>query len=187
MAKENPTDVATEAIRSLRNSLHFAMLEAKNNVVMISGASPTVGKSFVSSYLAIVLAQAGQKVLLIDADMRKGYILKLFDQKVENGLSELLIGNINLNDAIKYSDIDNLNLVTKGSVPPNPSELLMGQRFTQFIQDASKEFDLVIIDTLTVLTVTDASIIGHHPDTSLMLARFNQPSLKEIAEAANLF
>ena len=187
MTKENPIDVATEAIRSLRNSLHFAMLEAKNNVVMISGASPTVGKSFVSSYLAIVLAQAGQKVLLIDADMRKGYILKFFDQKVENGLSELLIGNINLNDAIKDSGIDNLSLVTRGSFSPNPSELLMGQRFTQFIQDASKEFDLVIIDTLTVLTVTDASIIGHHPDTSLMLARFNHPSLKEIAEAANLF
>lgn len=126
MTKENPIDEATETIRSLRNSLHFAMLEAKNNVVKISGASPTVGKSFVSSYLAIVLAQAGQKVLLIDADMRKGYILKLFDQKVENGLSELL-------------------------------------------------------------TVTDASIIGHHPGTSLMLARFNQPSLKEIAVAANLF
>jgi tyrosine-protein kinase Etk/Wzc len=163
------------------------MLEAKNNVVMISGASPTVGKSFVSSNLATVLAQAGQKVLLIDADMRKGYIQKLFDQKVENGLSELLIGDINLNDAIKDSGIDNLSLVTRGSVPPNPSELLMGQRFTQFIQDASKEFDLVIIDTPPVLAVTDASIIGHHAGKSLMLDRFNQSSLKEIAAAANRF
>ena len=88
---------------------------------MISGASPTVGKYFVSSNLATVITQAGQKVLLIDADMRKGYIQKLFDQKAENGLSELLIGNINLNDAIKDSGIDNLSLVTRVSVPPNPS------------------------------------------------------------------
>jgi tyrosine-protein kinase Etk/Wzc len=87
-------------------------------------------------------------------------------------LSELLIGDFDLNDAIKNSGIDNLCLVTRGSVPPNPSELFMGQRFTQFMQDASKEFDLVIIDTQPVLAVTDASIIGHHEGTSLMLARF---------------
>ena len=187
VAKINPTDIAIEAIRSLRTSLHFAMLEAKNNVVMISGASPAVGKSFVSSNLATVLAQAGQKVLLIDADMRKGYIQKIFDQKVENGLSELLIGDINLNDAIKDSGIENLSVVTRGNIPPNPSELLMGQRFTQFIQDISTQFDLVIIDTPPVLAVTDASIIGHHAGTCLMLARFNQSSLKEIAAAANRF
>ena len=87
VAKENPTDSAIEAIRSLRTSLHFAMLEAKKNVVMISGASPMVGKSSVSTNLAAVIAQAGQKVILIDADMRKGYSHKLFNVTAEQGLS----------------------------------------------------------------------------------------------------
>ncbi|MEI6934232.1 tyrosine-protein kinase, partial [Klebsiella pneumoniae] len=78
LAVENPADLAIEAIRSLRTSLHFAMLEAKNNILMISGASPNAGKTFVSSNLASVIAQTGKKVLFIDADMRKGYIHKVF-------------------------------------------------------------------------------------------------------------
>ncbi|TRX57200.1 polysaccharide biosynthesis tyrosine autokinase [Thalassomonas sp. M1454] len=187
VAKENPTDLAVEAVRSLRTSLHFAMLEAKNNVVMISGASPGVGKSFISSNLATVLAQAGQKVLLIDADMRKGYMQKLFNLSWGNGLSELLSGKAQLQDVVKATDIENLSLITRGEVPPNPSELLMGQYYTKLIEQASKQYDLVIIDTPPILAVTDASIIGHHAGTSLMLARFNQSSLKEVAAAVNRF
>lgn len=187
VAKDNPADIAIEAIRSLRTSLHFAMLEAKNNVVMISGASPEVGKSFVSTNLATVIAQAGQKVLIIDADMRKGYVQKVYNRKAENGLSEHLIGDANLADIIKPTEIEHLDVITHGKFPPNPSELLMSERFSHFIESVSSQYDLVIIDTPPVLAVTDASIIGHHVGTSLMLARFNQSSLKEIAAAANRF
>ncbi|KGJ94221.1 polysaccharide biosynthesis tyrosine autokinase [Thalassotalea sp. ND16A] len=187
VAKENPTDLAVEAIRSLRTSLHFAMLEAKNNIVMISGASPTVGKSFVSANLATVLAQAGQNILIIDADMRKGYVQKLFEQNAENGLSEYLIGDNDLSSSIKQTKIENLSVITRGKIPPNPSELLMGQRFTELLEQVKNQYDLIIIDTPPVLAVTDASIIGHQVGTSLMLARFNQSSLKEIAAAAHRF
>ncbi len=187
VAKDNPTDLAVEAIRSLRTSLHFAMLEAKNNVVMISGASPEVGKSFVSANLATVLAQAGQKVLIVDADMRKGYLQKLFDLKWDIGLSDFLSGKKNFPEILKATAVDNLTLVSRGAVPPNPSELLMSQAFTDFIEQAQKGFDLVIIDTPPILAVTDPAIVGHHAGTSLMLARFAESSLKEIANAAERF
>ncbi|HCV76164.1 MAG TPA: tyrosine-protein kinase, partial [Pseudomonas sp.] len=100
-ALTHPTDLSTEALRSLRTSLHFAMIEAKNNILMISGPSPGVGKSFVSSNLAAVIAESGQRVLLIDGDMRKGYLHKLMNTKQQDGLSDLLSGRIALNDAIK--------------------------------------------------------------------------------------
>ncbi|WP_371375398.1 polysaccharide biosynthesis tyrosine autokinase [Thalassotalea aquiviva] len=187
LAHENPTDSALEALRSLRTSLHFAMLEAKNNVVMITGASPDVGKSFISSNLAIVLAQAGQKVLLIDADMRKGYIQKAFKAKAENGLSDVLLGTKTANDVIKSTETNNLDLITRGAVPTNPSEILMGKYLNELIQQVSKDYDIVLIDTPPILAVTDAAIIGKYAGTSFLLARYKQSHLKEIAYAANRF
>ncbi|MGC5209366.1 AAA family ATPase, partial [Escherichia coli] len=97
----NPADLAIEAIRGLRTSLHFAMMEARNNVLMISGASPNVGKTFVSSNLAAIIAQTGKKVLFIDTDMRKGYTHKLFNLSNDNGLSDVLSGKIEVSKAIK--------------------------------------------------------------------------------------
>lgn len=187
LAQINPTDMAIEALRSLRTSLHFAMLEAKNNVVMISGASPGIGKSFISTNLAAVIAQAGQRVLLIDGDMRKGYMHKTFNLKAEQGLSDHLVGDIDLASTIKTTAIENLSLVTRGQIPPNPSELLMSERFTNFIEQAAKDFDLVIIDTPPILAVTDSAIIGKHAGTSLMLARYDMSPLKEIITAVNRF
>ncbi|WNC70367.1 polysaccharide biosynthesis tyrosine autokinase [Thalassotalea nanhaiensis] len=187
LAEVNSSDMAIEAIRSLRTSLHFAMLEAKNNVVMISGASPEVGKSFVSSNLAAVIAQAGQKVLLVDGDMRKGYLQKVFNTQWDNGLSDHLIGDITFEQTVKDTSTDNLHIVTRGQVPPNPSELLMSEHFTNFINKASADYDLVIIDTPPILAVTDTAIIGNQAGTTLMLARYDMSPLKEIITAANRF
>ncbi|NMP16494.1 polysaccharide biosynthesis tyrosine autokinase [Thalassotalea sp. Y01] len=187
LAEVNPSDMAIEAIRSLRTSLHFAMLEAKNNVVMIAGASPEVGKSFIATNLATVIAQTGQKVLLIDGDMRKGYMHKILQIPAKPGLSDHLVGHIALEDAVMSSGIENLDFITRGEIPPNPSELLMGERFTKLIEHAQSHYDLVIIDTPPILAVTDAAIIGNQAGTSLMLARYDQSPLKEIITAANRF
>ncbi|KOY27250.1 polysaccharide biosynthesis tyrosine autokinase, partial [Vibrio parahaemolyticus] len=180
LAEANPADLSIEALRSLRTSLHFAMMEAKNNVLMISGPAPSIGKTFVSTNFAAVAAKTGQKVLLIDADMRKGYLQQCFGLRWDNGLSEYLSGKVAPSNIIKSTSIDNLNVVTRGQVPPNPSELLMHPRFKSFIDDMSAEYDLVIIDTPPVLAVTDPSIVGALAGTTLMVARFDQTTLKEI-------
>lgn len=180
LAEANPTDLAVEALRGLRTSLHFAMLEAKNNIVMIAGPAPSIGKSFISSNFAAVAAKTGQKVLIIDADMRKGYLHKQFGLTSENGLSDFLSGKKQEHEVVRDTEIENLHIVVKGQVPPNPSELLMHQRFRAFCEWASANYDLVLIDTPPILAVTDASIIAAFAGTTLMVGRFNQNTLKEI-------
>jgi tyrosine-protein kinase Etk/Wzc len=180
LAVNNPADLAVESLRSLRTSLHFATLEAKNNILMISGPSPAVGKSFVSCNLAAIIAQTGQKVLLVDADMRKGYLNKLFRLDVGNGLSDLLAGKIDLNTATHATEVDSLHVITRGQIPPNPSELLMHSNFTQFLENVSSQYDLVIIDTPPILAVTDAALVGRQAGTSLIVTRFGVNAAKEI-------
>ncbi|HAT4999877.1 tyrosine-protein kinase Wzc [Serratia marcescens] len=180
LAVGNPADLAIEAIRSLRTSLHFAMMEANNNVLMISGASPNIGKTFVSINLAAVIAQTGQRVLVIDADMRKGYSHALVGGDWKNGLSDLLSGKIGFEKAVQTTKITGMDFIPRGQIPPNPSELLMHSRFADLLREAGERYDLVLIDTPPVLAVTDASIIGRLVGTSLMVARFGINTVKEV-------
>lgn len=187
LAVGNPADLAIEAVRSLRTSLHFAMLEAKNNVLMICGASPNIGKTFVSINLAAVIAQTGQRVLVIDADMRKGYSHSLLNTDWHNGLSDILSAQITAMNSVRKTEIENLDFIPRGQIPPNPSELLMGSRFNELIEWASKHYDIVMIDTPPILAVTDAAIIGHTAGTSLMIARFAANTVKEIEVSIRRF
>ncbi|OEF75410.1 tyrosine-protein kinase [Vibrio cyclitrophicus 1F111] len=187
LAESNPADLSVEALRGLRTSLHFAMLEAKNNILMISGPAPGIGKSFISTNFAAVAAKTGQKVLLIDADMRKGYLQQSFGVNWDNGLSDVLSGKQEFAQSIKTTPVENLDIITRGQVPPNPSELLMHPRFAELMEWASKEYDLVIVDTPPVLAVTDPSIVGAFAGTTLMVARYGQNTIKEIDVARHRF
>lgn len=188
LAIKDPADLAIEAVRSLRTSLHFARLEAKNNLILISGSSPNAGKTFVSANLATVIAQAGQRVLIIDADMRKGTLHKALGAQQSPGLSDLLVGNVTTEQAIRALDgLENLHYITRGDVPPNPSELLMHENFSTLLEKVGKNYDIVIIDTPPILAVTDAAIIAHHVGTCLLVARFGMNQPKELALAKRRF
>ncbi|KFW99301.1 tyrosine-protein kinase Wzc [Pectobacterium carotovorum] len=187
LAVGNPADLAIEAIRSLRTSLHFAMMEAKNNVLMISGASPAIGKTFVSANLGAVVAQAGQRVLIVDCDMRKGYAHELMGCQGNDGLSDILSGQMPIEKSIRKTAIENMDFISRGQIPPNPSELLMHIRFSEFIKWASENYDLVLLDTPPILAVTDAAIISRHAGTSLLVARFEVNTLKEIEVSIRRF
>ncbi|HHB7341212.1 TPA: polysaccharide biosynthesis tyrosine autokinase [Klebsiella pneumoniae] len=180
LAIENPADLAIEAIRGLRTSLHFAMMEARNNVLMISGASPNAGKTFVSSNLAAIIAQTGKKVIFIDTDMRKGYTHKLFNVKNDKGLSDILSGKSDINGAVRTIEQANFDYISRGAVPPNPAELLMHRRFGELLNWASERYDIVVLDTPPILAVTDAAIIGNYAGTTLLVARFELNTAKEI-------
>ncbi len=187
LAVSDPADLAVEALRSLRTSLHFAMMEASNKVMMISGPSPQVGKSFITANLAAVLAQVGQKVMVIDADMRKGHLHRYFENQNDVGLSDLLSGQAEHQQAIHGTEVENLHFIPRGQIPPNPSELLMHSRFKALMERLSAEYDLVLVDTPPILAVTDAAIIGQQAGTSLIVARYGVNSAKEVDVSVHRF
>ncbi|MCD5891347.1 polysaccharide biosynthesis tyrosine autokinase [Klebsiella pneumoniae] len=187
LAIENPADLAIEAIRGLRTSLHFAMMEARINILMISGASPNAGKTFVSTNLSAIIAQSNKKVLFIDADLRKGYTHKLFEVSNDNGLSDLLAGKTDIAKAIKKLPAAGFDFISRGNIPPNPAELLMHERFGKLLEWANNEYDLVVIDTPPILAVTDAAIIGNYSGTTLLVARFEMNTPKEIEVSVKRF
>ena len=181
LAVAEPADLAVEALRSLRTSLHFAMLEAKNNILTISGPRPGVGKTFVSANLAAVIAQAGQRVLVIDADMRKGTLHKVLGVSHAEGLSDVLAGKLGAEAAIhEVPGLADMHYMVRGEIPPNPAELLMHPRFAQMLQAVAPRYDLVIVDTPPILAVTDAAIVAAHAGSSLLVTRFGVNQAKEI-------
>lgn len=180
LAEANPADLAIEAIRSLRTSLHFAMMEAKNNVVMVSGASPEIGKTFVCANLAAVIAQSNERVLLIDGDMRRGRLHEMLNSNNQKGLSAILSMQALAEEAIRPSGVKGLDFLPRGQVPPNPSELLMSERFEKLMAWAAGYYDIVLIDSPPILAVTDASIIGRRAGSNLLVARCNVTTAKEL-------
>lgn len=184
LAQSAPHDMAIESLRSLRTALQFSMLEASNNRVLISGATPGVGKSFVSANFAAVLAATGKRVLLIDADLRKGHLNQYFGISRANGLSELIAGNIDLELATRRELLPNLDVIPTGTLPPNPSELVISGAFTTVLERVSAEYDLVVIDTAPVLAAADTLSIAANAGTLLLVARAGRTQLGELHECA---
>lgn len=188
LAAGHPEDLATESLRSLRTTLHFTMIDAPNTMIMVAGPSPSIGKSFVSSNLAAVLAQAGAKVLLVDGDLRRGGLHHYFgNSSRDNGLSEILSGQLPWRKALRKSSIENLDFISTGAIPPNPSELLMSPHFLSFCKETDEAYDFVIMDAPPLLSVTDAFIIGKQVGTVLLLVKSGQHSLDEIKTCQRRF
>jgi tyrosine-protein kinase Etk/Wzc len=181
LAVGEPDDLATESLRSLRTVLHFAMKDAPNNVVIITGPAPSIGKSFISSNFAALLAQSGAKVLLVDGDLRKGNLHHYFGLKNRApGFADVLAQRTAWGSALQRTGIPGLDLLTTGLLPPNPSELLMSDRLDAFLKSVSAAYQFVIIDAPPLLAVTDATIMGALAGTVLLVAKFGQHPLDEI-------
>ena len=180
LALENPADTAIEAIRSLRTSVYFSVMNQGNNLVMVTSASPGVGKSFVTSNMAVVLANAGKKVLLIDTDLRKGRIHKAFGLNNKSGLSEYLSQKDMTSPTIHSSVIENLDVICRGKNVSHSSELLMSERFKHLLDSVKNQYDIVVIDTAPILAITDSAIIGKYVGTSLLIAFYGVNTVKDV-------
>ncbi|MEJ8838469.1 polysaccharide biosynthesis tyrosine autokinase [Ramlibacter sp. AN1133] len=184
LAATLPDDPAVESLRSLRTALQFAMLDASSNRILITGATPSVGKSFVSCNFAAVLASAGKRVLLVDADLRKGHLNQYFNVPRQRGLSELVIGTLQVNDVVRRNVLPNLDLITTGVLPPNPAELMMSGALAAHLQHFSSHYDYVIVDTPPVLVAADTPAIAAQAGTLLLVARAGETQMGEIHECA---
>jgi tyrosine-protein kinase Etk/Wzc len=186
LANINPGDLAVESLRSLRTSLHFTQVDASNRAIMFGGASPGIGKSFVAANFAIVMAQYGARVLLVDADLRRGKLHHHFGVLTrKDGLSEILVGSLTWQEAIHHAH--GLDLISTGTLPPNPSKLLYTERLGIFMAEVCAGYDYVIIDAPPILAVSDAAIIGVHVGAVLLLVKDGQHPLGEIKAALQGF
>lgn len=188
LALTKPDDLVIEALRSLRTSLHFGMLDATTNTVLLTSAAPGAGKSFTAVNLATVAAQAGQKVCIVDADLRKGYLRRYFGkEKDAPGLAELLAKEKTLEEVLIQGPVEGLSIITTGRYPPNPSELLMRAEFETLLQTLNDRFDLIIIDGPPALAVTDPVVIGRYTGATILIARHLETMMGEIEAVRRTF
>ena len=187
LAVKNSDDIAIESLRSMRTAIHFALSSARNNLITISGPAPEVGKSFISTNLATILAQSDKRVLIIDADLRRGYLHKYFNLDTQPGLTELLNGQQSLETVIRHTEVPGLSVISRGKSPANPSELLSSAQFKTLLEQLSEKFDHVIIDTPPVLAVTDGIIISQYTGVNLVIARYAKTQMKELELTLNRF
>lgn len=180
LAIKHGDDVAIESLRSMRTAIHFALANAKNNIISIAGPAPEVGKSFISVNLATILAQSNKRVLLIDADLRRGYLNKYFNAEIKPGLSEYLAGEVGLNEITHHSEVAGLDMITRGKSPTNPSEALSTPQFIAFLEEIMPLYDHILIDTPPVLAVTDGVVIAQNAGVNLVIARHAKTHMKEL-------
>ncbi|MCX0331018.1 polysaccharide biosynthesis tyrosine autokinase [Acinetobacter radioresistens] len=187
LAVKNSNDIAIESLRSMRTAIHFALNNAKNNIIVISGPAPELGKSFIATNLATILAQSNKRVLLIDADLRRGYLHKYFNYEVQPGLSDYLNNLSTLDSIVRSSEVENLSIMTRGKNPVNPSELLSTAKFTEMLESLSSQYDHILIDTPPILAVTDGIIIAQNAGVNLLIARHAKTQMKELEITVNRF
>lgn len=183
LAAADPKDLAIESLRSLRTSLQFALVEARSPIVAVGGPAPGVGKSFVSANLAHLLGETGKKVLVIDADLRRGRLHQHFGHERGRGLSDAIAGEVPVLEAIRATRSPNVSLLTTGTIPPNPAELLGSERFHRLLGDLSTRHDIVLVDTPPVLAVTDAALVARQAGVNLLVVRSGKHPMREIDAA----
>ncbi|GAB3546972.1 polysaccharide biosynthesis tyrosine autokinase [Noviherbaspirillum agri] len=183
LANVSSTDVAVESLRNFRTALQFSLPTFRNNVVLITGATPGMGKSFVSANLAAIMAATGKKVLLIDADLRNGLLHLYFGFGRHDGLSDAIAGARRLDQVIHHGVIENMDFITTGTLPQHPAELLLRPNFGAFLQELSSRYDLVLIDAPPILAVADTMIIGSHCGAIYIMTRAGVTTPAEINES----
>ena len=180
---EKTDDPAVESLRSLRTAMQFAMLESPNNRVLITGPTPGVGKSFVAANFAALMAAAGKRTLLIDADLRRGHTHQYFGLQRHGGLSELIAGSLTVQQTVHRQLVPSLDFLATGQLPPNPAELLISDSFKSILERWSDQYDLVVIDAPPVLVAADTSTVATHVGTVLLVARAEQSTMGELKES----
>lgn len=188
LAHADNNGLSYEAIKSLRTNLMFAMpsvgkIGQRAKVILITGESPGVGKSFISSNLSEVFSQLDKKVLIIDADMRLGELHKVFNMTQDNGLGDYLAEEIALATVIHPTTMDNIDFMPRGQHPKNPSSLLAGDKFEQMMTALNEHYDYIVIDSPPILAASDAMIMSHYADKVLMVTRYDQSIEGQVAYA----
>ncbi|MBU3159843.1 CpsD/CapB family tyrosine-protein kinase [Clostridium frigoris] len=171
---KEPNSPMSESYRTLRTNIQFSSFDKKIRTLLLTSSGPGEGKTTISSNLAMVMAQGGNKTLLIDCDQRKPQVHKVFGLSNEKGLSNMLVNDedkdeVNTNIGIHETVQKNLHVLTSGTRPPNPAELLGSAKMKNFIEELKKTYDYIILDTPPIILVTDAQILAQYTDGCLLV------------------
>lgn len=178
-----PKSRSAEAFRTLRTNIQFSDVDDNLKTIIITSTCPGEGKSTVLANLAVAFAQSGRKVLIVDCDLRRPTVHKNFKVSNSHGLTNILIKEKTIEECVNAIDIDGLNVITCGPIPPNPSELLGSKKMGEFIQAVEGEFDIVLLDAPPVLAVTDAQILSKVSDGVLLLSSYGTTEKKALIKA----
>lgn len=181
-----PKSIISEQFRTIRTNLTFSLPDENLNTLFFTSASPSEGKSTVSANTAVTFAQAGKKVLFVDADMRKPTVHYTFRLPNAAGLSTVLTNQITVEEIVRETDIDNLYVITSGPIPPNPSELLGSKTMTYLIEKLKEDFDLIVFDAPPTLSVTDAQILSNEMDGTVLVIDSGYTEKEAITKAKEL-
>ncbi|RDU36043.1 capsular biosynthesis protein [Neobacillus piezotolerans] len=182
----NPKSEIAEQYRTVRTNIQFAAVDKKIQIIIITSASPSEGKSMSAVNLAVVYAQQGKNVLLADGDMRKPTVHYTFSLENHKGLSTTLVGNTELEETILPSGIENLDVLVSGPIPPNPSELLASHKMLEFLEAARRVYDIVIVDTPPLLAVTDPQILVSLGDGTVLVIRSKKTEIEDARKAIQM-
>lgn len=183
IAKLNPKSPISEQYRTIRTNIDFASVDQKIHSLLVTSSGPGEGKSMTAANLAVVYAQQGKKVLLIDADLRKPTVHYTFRLDNLRGLSNILVGENTFNEVVHSSDVDHLDIMSCGPIPPNPSELLASKKMEKFLEELKASYDLIIFDTPPVLAVTDAQVLANIVDGTLLVVRSKHTEIEGAQKA----
>lgn len=168
---DNPKSAIVEAIRSIRTNIDFLSYNKKTKVISVTSTVSGEGKTFVAINLGGVISMSGKKVIILDLDLRKPKVHLGFGGENTSGMSDILVGKSKLKDSIRHSDLNNLDYISAGIIPPNPAELIMSPAFDQVIEQLKEIYDVIFIDTPPVGLVTDGMLIMKDADVSLYVVR----------------
>jgi tyrosine-protein kinase Etk/Wzc len=183
LVKTSPFDVSVEGLRGLRATLQFGLANAPNRIIAFTSPAPADGKSFLCANLAALLAETGKRVLLIDADLRRGRLAQYLGRSPNGGLTELLTGQVDLDVAARATGVDGLHFIAAGAYPPNPSEILASTRFTEVLTCFEQQFDIVIVDTPPLLAAADAAIIANFAGSTVLVMHAGAHTERNISES----
>ncbi|HIG0359176.1 TPA: CpsD/CapB family tyrosine-protein kinase [Clostridium sporogenes] len=183
---KEPKSPISEAYRTLRTNIQFSSFDEKIIVIFVTSSTPGEGKSTTSANLAITMAQNGAKTILVDCDLRKPNIHKLFNLSNTRGLSNLLIEDNGVDKVIQQSGIEDLHILTSGLKPPNPSELLSSGKMKKFVEMSKKYYDYIILDTPSVGVVTDAQLVSQYSDGGILVTASGQVEIESAIRAKEL-
>ncbi|MTW88008.1 polysaccharide biosynthesis tyrosine autokinase [Virgibacillus dakarensis] len=186
ITKQNPKSPISEQFRTIRTNLQFASVDEELKTILLTSSGPSEGKSSSIANLAVVYAQQGKKVLLVDADLRKPTVHYTFRLDNLTGLSNYLVGETALAETISETNVENLDVISCGPIPPNPSELLGSKKMERFIQEAGMSYDVILFDTPPVLAVTDAQILANLCNGSLLVIRSKQTEFDAAKKAVEV-